>query len=52
MIGATFWARFFPVFALGPVLVSFGVLFDNATLVEWGTNFRPRPSGSSSAASR
>ena len=40
MIGATFWARFFPVFALGPVLVGLGVLFDNQTLVEWGTSFQ------------
>ena len=40
MIGATFWARFFPVFALGPVLVGLGVFFDNQTLVEWGTNFQ------------
>jgi APA family basic amino acid/polyamine antiporter len=40
MIGATFWARFFPVFALGPVLVSLGVFFDNETMVEWGTNFQ------------
>lgn len=40
MIGATFWARFFPVFALGPILVALGVFFDNTTLVEWGTNFQ------------
>jgi basic amino acid/polyamine antiporter, APA family len=40
MIGATFWARFFPVFALGPVLVGLGVLFDNQTLVDWGTSFQ------------
>jgi len=40
MIGATFWARFFPVFALGPILVGLGVFFDNKTLVEWGTNFQ------------
>jgi len=40
MIGATFWARFFPVFALGPVLVALGVFFDNSTMVEWGTNFQ------------
>src|SRR4026207_257623 len=40
MIGATFWARFFPVFALGPVLVALGVIFDNQTMVEWGTNFQ------------
>ena len=42
MIGATFWARFFPVFALGPILVSLGVLFNNPTLVEWGTNFQTK----------
>jgi amino acid transporter len=42
MIGATFWARFFPVFALGPILVSLGVLFNNATMVEWGTNFQTK----------
>src|SRR5712691_4371693 len=40
MIGATFWARFFPVFALGPILVGLGVFFDNNTLVQWGTNFQ------------
>ena len=40
MIGATFWARFFPVFALGPVLVTLGVFFDNNDLIEWGTNFQ------------
>ena len=40
MIGATFWARFFPVFALGPILVGLGVFFDNSTMVEWGTNFQ------------
>ncbi len=39
-IGATFWARYFPVFALGPILVSLGVLFGNQTLVEWGTKFQ------------
>jgi amino acid transporter len=42
MIGATFWARFFPVFALGPVLVALGVLLDNSALVEWGTNFQTK----------
>ncbi|MDQ6796334.1 MAG: amino acid permease [Chloroflexota bacterium] len=40
MIGATFWARYFPVFALGPILVTLGVLFDNETLVTWGNNFQ------------
>jgi APA family basic amino acid/polyamine antiporter len=42
MIGATFWARFFPVFALGPILVGLGVFFDNTTLVDWGTNFQTK----------
>jgi amino acid transporter len=40
MIGATFWARYFPVFALGPALVTFGVFFDNDTLVDWGTKLQ------------
>ncbi len=40
MIGATFWARYFPVFALGPILVTLGVFFDNQTLVQWGNNFQ------------
>ena len=39
MIGATFWARYFAVSALGPVLVSIGAVTGNATLVEWGGNF-------------
>jgi amino acid transporter len=42
MIGATFWARFFPVFALGPVLVALGVLLDNEMMIEWGTNFQTK----------
>ena len=41
-IGATFWARYFPVFALGPILVTLGITFDNAQLVEWGTNFQTK----------
>jgi amino acid transporter len=40
MIGATFWARYFPVFALGPILVTLGVFFNNQTLVDWGNNFQ------------
>jgi len=40
MIGATFWARYFPVFALGPSLVTFGIFFKNDTLIRWGTNFQ------------
>jgi basic amino acid/polyamine antiporter, APA family len=40
MIGATFWARYFPVFALGPVLVTLGVTFNNDTLTTWGTSLQ------------
>jgi len=40
MIGATFWARYFPVFALGPTLVTLGVFFNNSTLVTWGDKFQ------------
>ena len=40
MIGATFWARYFPVFALGPVLVTLGVLFESQGLVDAGNNFQ------------
>jgi amino acid transporter len=39
LIGATFWARYFAVSALGPVLVSIGAVTGNQTLVEWGNNF-------------
>ena len=38
IIGATFWARYFPVFALGPVLVTLGVTFNSDTLINWGTD--------------
>ena len=40
MIGATFWARYFPVFALGPTLVTLGVFFDNQGLIDWGNRFQ------------
>lgn len=40
MIGATFWARYFPVFALGPVLVTLGITFDNQALVDAGNSFQ------------
>jgi amino acid transporter len=40
MIGATYWARYFPVFALGPTLVTFGVIFHNNDLIAWGTRFQ------------
>ena len=40
MIGATFWARYFPVFALGPTLVTFGIFFHNPGLISWGDKFQ------------
>jgi len=40
MIGATFWARYFPVFALGPILVTLGVMFDNQSLIDLGGKFQ------------
>jgi basic amino acid/polyamine antiporter, APA family len=39
LIGATFWARYFAVSALGPVLVSIGAVTGNQTLIDWGHNF-------------
>lgn len=39
-IGATFWARYFPVFALGPILSTLGVTFSNKTLLDLGTSFQ------------
>ncbi|MGD0019133.1 MAG: APC family permease [Candidatus Limnocylindrales bacterium] len=39
-IGATFWARYFPVFALGPILATLGITFDNSTLIDWGKSFQ------------
>ncbi len=38
IIGATFWARYFPVFALGPVLVTLGTIFGDHSLVTFGTH--------------
>ena len=40
MIGATFWARFFAVAALGPVLTSLGAILGIQALTDWGTNFQ------------
>jgi APA family basic amino acid/polyamine antiporter len=40
MIGATFWARYFAVFALGPTLVTFGIFFHNTGLITWGDKFQ------------
>jgi amino acid transporter len=40
MIGATFWARYFAVLALGPVLTSLGAMLGIQTLTDWGTSFQ------------
>jgi APA family basic amino acid/polyamine antiporter len=40
LIGATFWARYFPVYALGPALVTYGSMFSNKTMITWGNNFQ------------
>jgi len=40
LIGATFWARYFPVYALGPALVTFGSMFKNESMITWGNNFQ------------
>jgi basic amino acid/polyamine antiporter, APA family len=40
VIGATFWARYFPVFAVGPVLVTLGTIFHSHALVTAGTHIQ------------
>ena len=40
IIGATFWARYFPVFALGPVLVTLGTIFNSHGLITAGTHLQ------------
>ena len=41
MIGATFWARYFAVSALGPVLVSIGAFIDNTDADRMGHQLGP-----------
>jgi amino acid transporter len=38
VIGATFWARYFPVFAVGPVLATLGTIFHSHGLVTAATH--------------
>jgi basic amino acid/polyamine antiporter, APA family len=40
LLGAAYFAKFFALFALGPVLVALGALFSNSTLISWGTSFQ------------
>jgi amino acid transporter len=40
LMGASFFAKVFSVLALGPVLVSLGVLLGNSSFVSWGNSFQ------------
>jgi APA family basic amino acid/polyamine antiporter len=40
LLGAAFFAKFFSLLALGPVLVALGSFANNSTLISWGTSFQ------------
>jgi APA family basic amino acid/polyamine antiporter len=40
LLGAAYFAKFFSLFALGPVLVALGSFANNNTLINWGTSFQ------------
>jgi amino acid transporter len=40
LLGAAFFAKFFSLLALGPVLVALGSFANNNTLISWGTSFQ------------
>jgi len=40
LLGAAFFAKFFSLLALGPVLVALGSFANNNTLINWGTSFQ------------
>ena len=40
LLGAAFFAKFFSLLALGPVLVALGTFASNSTLINWGTSFQ------------
>src|SRR6202040_4304151 len=40
LLGAAFFAKFFSVLALGPVLNALGDIFNNSHLVDWGNAFQ------------
>src|ERR1700729_59470 len=40
LLGAAFFAKFFSLLALGPVLVALGSFASNSTLISWGTSFQ------------
>jgi amino acid transporter len=39
LFGAAYFAKFFALFALSPVFVALGSIFDNDTLTRWGSSF-------------
>ena len=39
LLGAAYFAKFFPIFALGPALVAGGSMAHNNTLISWGSSF-------------
>ena len=44
LLGAAFFAKFFALFALGPVLVAFGSFANSSTLINWGSSFETNTS--------
>ena len=40
LLGAAFFAKFFSVLALGPVLVALGAIFNTSQLIDWGNAFQ------------
>jgi amino acid transporter len=40
LLGAAFFAKFFSVLALGPVLVALGAIFSNSHFIDWGNAFQ------------
>jgi amino acid transporter len=40
ILGTAFFAKFFSVYALGPILISLGTIFNASQLVDWGTSFQ------------
>ena len=40
LLGAAFFAKFFSVLALGPVLVALGAIFNNSHFIDWGNAFQ------------
>jgi APA family basic amino acid/polyamine antiporter len=39
LVGTAFFARYFPIFCLGPALSTFGIIFGHPDLIRWGGKF-------------